>query len=246
MCSEFTIKTTPEQLAESLDREIINSSSVNGWDRHIRLTNKAPILYLEKDQVSLAEGIFPQAPFPNSRLSGLEVEEGSRDDNQVKRIYERPTWKKGFEQNPCLIPMTSFLEPVYWGDKIGSVVEFTPSEDELLFTAGIRIKPRVPKTETLNGFSLLTHTPTPQMLKYHHRLLVFLKPADAMEWIEDLDSTAQEKFNFLLNKRYLPKLEVNVQRKMASGWKARADKHVRSLEQEKQYIQTLRNEQVAG
>jgi putative SOS response-associated peptidase YedK len=235
VCSEFTIKTTPEQIAAALGAVVDNISMHKEWDQRIRISQSAPVLYSKASGVILDKVIFPVQPFPNSRLSGLEGEE-------LKRIYDRPTWKKSFTEETCLIPLTSFYEPVYWGEEAGSVMEFAPTKDDVLFVAGMRIMPRVPATGKINAFTMLTHTPTPQILEYHHRMLVFLQAESAREWIEPTAETAEQRLKFLLKNRYLPELEVSVDRKMARGWEKRQEQHLHKMEDEKSYEKFLKDE----
>lgn len=112
--------------------------------------------------------------------------------------------------------------------------------------AGMRINPRVPATGKLNGFSMLTHTPTEQMLQYHQRMLVFLKPAQARQWLEESDFSAEDRLRFLLDQRYLPNLEVIVDRQMAKGWEKRQKEHLHKLDAEKRYLNFLRDEGIPG
>ena len=250
MCSEFMSKTSSRAVEEALQTSIQNLTDSPAWDNRVRLTNSTPILYQPLDEIHLQNAIFPAQPFPNSRLSSL------LPDGQISRIYEKRTWAEGFEKYRCLVPMTSFLEPVYWGDDAGSWAEFqlasankSPTSAHplpILFAAAIRIKPFNPPTGKINGFSLLTHTASPQMLKFHHRLLVFLEAPAAREWLAGGHVNAREKFESLIESRYIPEFEVRSPRKLAKGWEKRTDTHLESLKEETDYINALALEGVPG
>jgi putative SOS response-associated peptidase YedK len=241
MCSEYTVSTNLKSVREELGTEIQNLGAAESWDQRVRLTTKAPILFKTvSGDVVLDEYVFPVQPFPNSRLSSLDSKTLDDDDPQVKRIYDLPTWKKPFESAPCLVPMTSFIEPVYWGDQAGTAQEFKPPTGSLFFIPGIRIHGRVPKTE--KAFSLLTHTPSPQMLHYHHRLLVMLKPSEALAYLDA--ENAQERFDYLLKHRWVPNLKVTKNRNLAKGWEKKIEGHTASLASEKHYLEVLKHEGV--
>lgn len=243
MCSEYNISTTDKAIREVLDADVVTLSSNHEWYQKVRLTNKAPILFRRASgDLVLDEYVFPVQPFPNSRLSSIERKDLNGEDPQVRRIYDLPTWKKPFEKSPCLVPMSSFIEPVYWGEDAGTAQEFKPPREDLFFIPGIIIPGRTPKTD--KAFSLLTHTPSAQMLKYHHRLLMMLKPADALKYLDAED--ARERFDFLLKHRWVPELKVEKNRQLAKGWEKKVDSHVASLDAEKKYIDVLKTEGVTA
>jgi putative SOS response-associated peptidase YedK len=241
MCSEYHVKTKINEIADELGVPIKTSLENTSWDQRIKFTLPAPVIAKKENEFRLGELIFPAQPFPNSRLSQI------KEDDQIVRIYDIPLWKQSFKQFPCIVPMTSFLEPAYWGKNAGEVIEFTPPKESLFFVPGIVIKPRVPATGKLNGFSLLTHTASEQMLSYHHRLLVLLKPDAAVEYLNlgpDIDP--EERFNFLIENRYLPEFKTAKSRHMAKGWEKRVDQHLAALEDENAYRSALQLEQVQG
>lgn len=235
MCSEYSLKITQQQITAALVSKMKNLSAEAVWDQRIRMSQSAPVLYDGGEGIVLDKSIFPVQPFPNSRLSGLEGE-------ALKRIYDRPTWKKSFTEKTCLIPLTSFFEPVYWGEDAGSVMEFIPKKEDVLFVAGMRIQPRVPATGKTNAFTMLTHTPTALIQKYHQRMLVFLRADAARQWLAPSEETAEGKLKFLLQNRYLPDLEVAVDRQMAKGWEKRQEQHLHKRDEEESYEKFLASE----
>lgn len=241
MCSEYHVKTKINEIADELGVPVKSVSENTAWDQRTKFTLHAPVIAKKEDEFRVGELIFPAQPFPNSRLSQI------KEDDQVVRIYDIPLWKQSFKQFPCIVPMTSFLEPAYWGKDAGSVIEFTPPKENLFFVPGIVIKPRVPATGKLNGFSLLTHTASEQMLQYHHRLLMLLKPEAAVEYLNlDSETDPEERFNFLIENRYVPEFKTMKSRHMAKGWDKRVDQHLAALEDEKAYRSALHQEQVPG
>ncbi len=248
MCSEYHIKTNLMEIADELKTAIKTSVAKPEWDQRIKFSLSAPVIAKKENEIRLGELIFPVQPFPNSRLSQV------KEEGQVVRIYDVPLWKQGFSKFPCIVPMTSFLEPAYWGPNAGQIVEFSPPQGKLFFVPGFLIKPRVPASGKLNAFTLLTHTASEKMLQYHHRLLVLLEPEAALEYLNLSDDarpahatlTPEDRFNFLIKNRFVPDFKTAKSRHMAKGWEKRVDQHLTALENEKAYLSTLSHEQVLG
>ena len=208
------------------------------WYGHLKFTDRPPVIEMGPDGPRLVRRVFPANPFPNARLSNA-------DDQQIRRIYDLPTWKQGFAQERCLAIMTAFMEPVYWGEEAGSVMSFATPDAPVFFVAAIGMKPNVPKTGRRDGVALLTHKATPQMLAYHHRQVVVLEPASALAWIET-ERTPLEAFEFLLAHRFTGALRVAQDRRMAKGWEKRIETHRQALASETAYVSSLAREGVEG
>ncbi|MES2857469.1 MAG: SOS response-associated peptidase family protein, partial [Bdellovibrionota bacterium] len=201
------IKANTEKVKKLFDRPILVRTKETEWDRRVKLTNSFPTIEPAADgnSLELRDRLFPVMPFPNSRLSDVVINAATGEEELV-RIYNRPTWAPGFKAERCLVVMTSFFEPAYWGSEAGTVQEFSSNEDEILLVAAIKIKPIKPATGQRDAVSLLTHVPSEFMLQYHQRLLVFLKPDAGVEWISGGavggNTDPQKKFDFLLANRH--------------------------------------------
>ena len=71
MCSEYTIKTTPEQIEAALGFPIANKVKDFAWDNVVKMYTNAPAIELGKDGPEMVIKTFPSSPMPNSRLSGI-------------------------------------------------------------------------------------------------------------------------------------------------------------------------------
>jgi len=238
MCAEYTVKTSARKIQERLGLPVREEQTVHFPDR-IKFTNSAPVLIAGS---RLVEKIFPANPFPNARLSG--VDDADETDQDIRRIYDVPLWKKSFSDSPALVPMTAFFEPVYWGKDIGTVQKFEVPKTDLFFVAGMLIKPRVPARPGLDGFSLLTHTATKQMMQYHQRLVTILKPDVALKYLEPM--SPQERFDFLIENRYTGELDVEKDRNMAKGWEKRVAQQEAKRHREEAYRAALQREGTNG
>lgn len=245
MCSEYIVKTTAEEIAESIDDIVKIISKEKSWNKRIKMSLTAPLIEKQNGELVLTEGVFPTpSPFPNSRMSDLKVNRKTGEEELV-RIYDVPSWKEGFAHAPCLIPMSSFIEPVYWGENIGAAMNFSSKKDPVLFVAGLRMirNPKLDKRDA--GFSLITHTASEQMLQYHHRLVALIEPKQAIDWLDE-DLTPQERFNYLLKNRYVPEFEVEKDRMMAKKPQSRIDEQNEKLKEEMRYRQFLEDEMIGG
>ncbi len=245
MCSEYSIKTTQKELETTLKTQLKNMSGVHEWNQKVKMTLKAPLIEMQNGDIVLTEGVFPKPPpFPNSRISDLKINRQTGEEELV-RIYDVQAWKEGFARAPCLIPMSSFVEPVYWGHEIGKAVQFTAKDEPLLFVAGLRMIRANHPDKSKAGFSLLTHTASPQMLDYHHRLIFLLTKEHALDWITQ-DFLPTERFDFLLKHRSIPHFKIATDRVMAKKPQARIDEQKSKLKEEIRYVNFLKTEGILG
>ncbi len=249
MCSEYTNKTSINEIHDALGVTLLNTTNETKWDQVVKFSMSVPVIEIANGKPTLSLKIFPVSPMPNSRLSGVGNQTDGDDKNvndeiQIKRIYEMPWWKRGFSEFPIVIPMTSFREFAYWGPEKGTAQDFKLPKETVFFAAGILIKPFVPKGEANSAFSMLTHTATEQMLKYHHRLVVILEGKYAIQYLNKMPP--QERFDFLLKHRYTGHLLTEKIRDMGKGWTKRVDHQESKLHKEMQYRSVLEKENVEG
>lgn len=247
MCAEYQMTVSNKKIQEVLGIPLPDYGPTK-FDslKRVKLSVAAPVVELVDGRPVLRERVFPVNPFPNSRLSGFEGgdEVAVESDQSIRRIYDVPLWKKTFSENPLIVPMTDFFEPVYWWPEIGTVQRFRVPDEEVFFVAGMAIKPRIPATGKLDGFSLFTHTATAQMLKYHQRLVTILKAEDAKDYLEPMSPA--DRFAFLIAKRYTGELLVEKDRTMAKGWEKKIGLQEAKLHREQAYLKALKNEGVKG
>ena len=245
------VNTSSKRIEEALGNPVLNKTGKINWDNVIKFSTRAPVLQPSDEGLELVERIFPVSPFPNSRLSGFanqsdgkEDESADPEDRQIRRIYDVPRWKKTFNAEPLLVPMTQFTEYAYWGEQAGSALGFRIPKQELFFAAALSIKPFVPKVAGAEGFSILTHTATEEMLQYHQRLIVLLPAKSALGYFEEM--SAEDRFQYLIRHRYAGHLLVDKIRNMAKGWEKRVSVQKAKLHREESYRNTLKVEQVEG
>src|SRR5262245_13765023 len=113
MCAQYRIKAKIEDLEFYFN---VTVEDIIDWIDHMVPHNFAPVftsvtLKLMKFSLLPAWSREPKVKFAthNARL---------------ETVAEKPTWKQPFLRNHCVVPMTSFIEPIYDGQLAGNMVAF--------------------------------------------------------------------------------------------------------------------------
>ncbi len=237
MCAEYNLKTTDRDLSGLLKVSILNVTESESWDVHARLYTRVPVLLKRDGQVVLEEMHFSlhprggRIPFTaNTRLDDWDDRKG-----RVSFVYERPTWKDAFLRHRCAVPMTEFLEPIYFGDYAGEMMAFYDGEYPLLFAAGIYQETVDVKTgEVYSGFSLLTDYAHPFVREIGHSRTVIILPKEAaLEWIDEKPITGDQGVRFLLENKQELDLSIRSARTM-KNWKPRAAANIEKFKAEEE------------
>ncbi len=128
---------------------------------------------------------------------------------RIESILEKPNWKNSFLKHHCIVPISTFREPVYEGTMAGNIVEF--SSDETLLAAGI-YNNWVDKStgEIVPSFAIITKSPYPFIQKVgHDRSPLFLDSKKAKEWLFNASQSTDELKKYL-EKNYKPFDEFTV------------------------------------
>ena len=138
MCSQYTLKTDTAQILEELS-ELDSELTVTAPKKPIRFDSKyfpssvAPIVVNDNGKMKLT-------PMRFSLVPGWSAEpklKFATHNARIETILDKPTWRKPFESNHCVIPMTGFFESVYEGPLQGHVIKFEGTQHQVLFAAGI-------------------------------------------------------------------------------------------------------------
>lgn len=216
MCSQFGLNTSKEKL-EELGIEV--SSEVSRIESTFLPYQKAPVVVNHNQKIKLTPMNFSLVP-SWSKESKVKF---ATHNARIETVLEKPTWKKPFISQHCLVPMSSFYESVYEGPHQGHVIQFQKENHELLLAAGIFDCWVNPETkEKLNSFSILTTEPD-DFIKYygHDRSPIFLENNYAMKWLKINEMSGEEQRDWLFNKLTRPSLSVSVVRPLKAGWEKR-------------------------
>jgi len=142
---------------------------------------------------------------------------------RIESVADKPTWRKPFESQRCLIPISRFIEPIYEHEYAGNMVAFERKDHQPLVAAGIYDQWVDKKTgEAIDSFAMLT-SPALEFVKRigHDRSPIFLPKEAFAEWIQPEKKNPQTLISFLRQHRLNPPLMVEKDRPMKAGWEKR-------------------------
>lgn len=216
MCAQFKIQMTKDEL-EELGIHISNSfDSIN---ERILPSKTAPVIVKSSQNLKLTGMRFSLVP-SWSKESKLKF---ATHNARIETVLEKPTWRKPFESQHCVVPMTGFFESVYDGAKAGNIIQFHKPDKTLLFAAGVFDfwKNPILETDSFFSFSILTTEPTKFILENgHDRSPIFLNYTDAQSWLT-FNSDPKSQIDFLLAQNQKPDLVVEIDRPLKAGWEKR-------------------------
>jgi len=254
MCAQYRIEANREYLERVYGIKL--PKDFEPYDRRILPYSEAPVILQKKGIVLLEEMVFslippwsdkPKAFFAthNARLDGLKdvkkkVKGKEVVEEKYQTIYESGLWKGPFTKQRCVVPISGFREPLYWGDLAGHWGLFRSKDHELLSAAAIYSEWTDKKTgEVVPSFAIITDDPYDDVEKNgHHRSPLFLKPDAVEEWISEEKIEGPDAFKFLRKNRLKTKFEIEPQEEMAASWK----KRVKEKEEEREFEAKFRKE----
>lgn len=216
MCAQFTLKIKATDL--SLKYGIKLPENLEDIDERFLPYKTAPVIVEQNEVQKLVAMQFSLVP-SWSKDSKVKF---ATHNARIETVTEKPTWKIPFDRFHCIIPMTSFYESAYEGPEAGHIIEFSQSQDELLFAAGIfDVWSDTKENKNLFSFSILTTEPDQFIIEHgHDRTPIFLKYSDAKVWLT-LKDQPQKMIEFLKDKNLKPELKVKIDRPLKAGWEKR-------------------------
>lgn len=207
MCSQFESVVPITKLAKyvhSIYVDLINGNQ--GYKSHIYPHTKAPVIIKENNVNRIVLMNYSLVPCWSKSLKPKFATYNARLDregrnNILELIYNLPTWRKPFEKQHCIVPLSGFYESCHYGTHAGHMVKFTQRDPEqILFAAGIWDKWTDLSTgEIIHSFAILTDEPAPFILEIgHDRQPVFLNLHNTGIWLNN-DLTSTENYRFLKN-----------------------------------------------
>ena len=177
MCAQFTLKISKEDL-QAFGFTI--PEDIQQIDQRFLPSKVAPVVVKANADLKLTGMRFSLIPSWSKEPKVKFATHNAR----LETVLEKPTWKKPFESQHCVVPMTGFFESVYEGEKAGNIIQFHTNENSILFAAGIFdqwVNPEN-KNDRFFSFSILTTEPTKYILDNgHDRSPLFLLLADAKQ-----------------------------------------------------------------
>lgn len=221
MCAQYLIKIKLKELKEKFGIVIPEGLKISEViDERVLPHRFAPVLVGEGDKMILKLMNFSLIPSWSKERKVKFATHNAR----LETLAEKPTWKKPFESQHALVPLTRFVEPIYENELAGNMVQFFEKSGELLFAAALYDRWKDVKTgEVVDSFSIITTEPPEFIAKAgHDRCPLFLKREAWGEWLSSQRKQASELTQFLKQHEMNFDFGVEIDRPLAPGWEKRA------------------------
>lgn len=205
MCSLFTQDFDIRQF--SLQHDIHYPETIK---RRVLPYQSASVIIKQDDDLIIKDMGFSLVPHWSKEPKVKFATHNAR----IETIEEKPTWREPLQKHHCIIPISSFMEPVYEGEFVGNIIEFHPKKDSVLWAAGIFDIWNQQK-ET---FTIMTTKPDHFIEKNgHDRSPVFMNYDNAIQWL----STFTNMLKYIKSNIYRPELTISIDRALKPGWEKR-------------------------
>lgn len=171
MCGRFQNKKSEKELIELFEQnnlELLVEDEIEKRKKDdIRPTEKIAAIFSDNQKYILSKVIW-----------GIKFKKDSPliFNSRIETIKEKPYWKKLFNENKCVVPMTGFYE---WQNRIRYKI-FLPDK-EIFFVPAI-----YHQDKEKNIFaSLITTTPNKLVSEIHNRMPVVLDFQNAISFLLD-------------------------------------------------------------
>ena len=227
MCSQFSIKSRPEKIAEELGISL--QGEFSKAERYFPFSPGVPVVVKSSNGVpaivsmrysltpSWSKDLRPKFGTHNARLTRVNP-----NTQKLEKIYEVPSWKGSFGKKHCLVPMTDFFESIRNKEFkcAGNMVDFSKKDHSLFYAAGIWNDWIDQNSgEVAETFAIVTTDPPSLIASVgHDRCPIFLSPSDGLEWARRSWKNPAEAFDFLVAHQFVPDFEVSIDRPLKEGW----------------------------
>ena len=104
--------------------------------------------------------------------------------------YNSWPWKLPFQEHRCVLPLSEFREPCYWGETAGSEVYFKAESGEYLGVAGLYNVWKSQGTEKFYTMTFLMRPASKYVMEHgHHRQPFFIEEA----WLRFVDGASRTR-----------------------------------------------------
>lgn len=226
MCNRFHVRTNLHDICSHLDAQAKFDFDV---PEEVFPLAKAPVLAINRD------GMREVRPMTFGMGGESGKGGGAKYMLNNTRIESRTKWpwKTPFEKYRCVVPMTSFREPCYWGETAGTESSFLPTDDKLLLAAAIFSFKQAENEEPELSMSLIMRPALPYVMEHgHHRSPFFLHRDGLDEWMDRKPRPAEQSLAVLREFAYEPSLTHQVDREMAASWVKRKNANLKKRDEQ--------------
>lgn len=234
MCNRFLIKAKLENIAARFNARLIDDFELGAEALPRSIT---PGLLFDKQGGRVLAGL--QFAFCPPGSDSPSDPKRPLNNARIESVHKWP-WKDAFRTSRCVVPMTDFREPCYWGDPAGSEVYFHRPDHDLLLAAGIYRTWRSPDGESMVvTMSLLMRPAGDYVMDHgHHRQPVFVDEPAIDQWMEHRKLETDAAVDLLRSITVEPELTHTHAREMAAGWQKRQAARIRDRDAQLEALQT--------
>ena len=217
MCNAYETKPSISALADEFGARVPEEFV---WERPLFprmispgiVLNKAGERELRPMQFGLSPVGCPTPSDPRRPLNNARIE-----------AVEKWPWDIPFRNYRCVVPVSQFHEPCYWGDGEGTEVSFSPRSGKTLGVAGIFRVWRAPQgNEWMITMSMLIRPASPVVMTCgHHRQPFIIQERGFDTWMERGKRRIDVSRAILKQYAAEPELQHTTLRSMAAGWAKR-------------------------
>lgn len=151
---------------------------------------------------------------------------------RIEKIDGWP-WKIPIKAHRCILPVSEFREPCYWGTPAGTEVYFKPIDGQYLGVAGIY---NIWKTQGAENFYSMAFLMRPAseyvMENGHQRQPFFIEESGYDAWMEPGERDAKDSLAILRDHVYERPFTYELAREMATSWKSRQKARIADRDQQ--------------
>jgi putative SOS response-associated peptidase YedK len=216
MCNRYNIKTNLKEIASEIGAMGIDVQIAFDFDYGNEIFPKsiAPTLAINRQGVTQLR--------PMKFGFGSDHDRGPALNNARIESSEKWPWKSSFEKYRCVVPISSFREPCYWGPEAGKELNFSSAQDDLLLAAAIFTFDKSQAEEPVPSMSLIMRPALPFVMEHgHHRSPFFLDRDSVGLWMDRTPRSVAQSRQMLQDGACQPSLRYDVARQMAATWNKR-------------------------
>ncbi len=190
MCGRFTLHHSTEEVAQRFEVAHIEFTNNQRFNIAPSQIVAAVVQREARELVGLKWGLVPfwaKDPSIGNRMINAKAE----------TLAEKPSFKKPFRKQRCLIPADGFYEWQKRGKGPSQPIYFRRQDRGLFAFAGLWEEWNRPGEEPLRTCTIITVEPNELVSQYHHRMAAILRPEDEALWLDPTISHTEELVQLL-------------------------------------------------
>jgi putative SOS response-associated peptidase YedK len=230
MCSFYNLKVNHHQILDwcgvSLDQDFPETVAVKQLGLALKLDDDG-----KRQLIPMRFGLIPAG------AKSLDQYKPAYNNARFENLDKWP-WKLSLATGRCVVPLTSFREPCYWGPTAGSMVNFCSPKRSILGVAAICQQFQSPGADLWSMTMIMRPASEYVMENGHQRQPFFIYPDGFDEWLSGRKDLRNCR-STLARWCHEPELSYRDQVPMRPGWEKRQPAALKKRESELGVIERL-------